>query len=132
MAAILFPGRHLANTRFQEEYLRAIFAEGPATRCLPERAPPRTTIDTIIFAVTSANQEYSRYNPIPFHVRAIGIDRFAQQLHQQFGIQYRIIGIPHYEPSERFAEMVIKEISEQTEDGLHLTDFFDDHLRKSL
>lgn len=123
MTTLLFPGRHLINTAFQADYLRQIvqvplaelpFLDGPA----PPAAPP---VDHIIFAVTSANQQHSRYNPIPFHVRAIGVDRFARAFEMAFGVRYRIIGVPHYRPNPRFAEFTLKEIREQTEGNLQLT-----------
>lgn len=79
MSYLLFPGRHLVNTRFQEDYLQRLLSTRPSAlpalisgRCEVSE-PPRE----IIFAITSANQENSRFNPIPFHVRAMGVDRFA-------------------------------------------------------
>ncbi len=78
-------------------------------------------IDQIVFALTSANQQNSRYNPIPFYVRALGVDRFAQSLEAAFDCRYRMIGIPHYPPTPRFAEFTLKEIEQQTEGNLRLT-----------
>ncbi len=123
MTYLLFPGRHLLNTAFQEQYLRTIlqmpleglnFWRGHAP-VVPDH------LDHIIFAITSANQSNSRYNPIPFHVRAIGVDRFARPLEMTFGVRYRIIGIPHFRPTPRFATYTLKEIEEQTEGNLRLT-----------
>lgn len=123
MTVLLFPGRHLLNTAFQEQYLRGLLRMPLAALPFVDEHRPTagTPIDQIVFAVTSANQQHARYNPIPFHVRAIGVDRFARPLEMTFGIQYRIIGIPHYPPTPRFAEFVLKEIEEQTEGGLILT-----------
>ncbi|MCL4265553.1 MAG: methyltransferase domain-containing protein [Anaerolineae bacterium] len=123
MTVLLFPGRHLLNTAFQEQYLRGLLRMPLAALPFVDgRVPPTNTpIDQIVFAVTSANQQHARYNPIPFHVRAIGVDRFARPLEMTFSIQYRIIGIPHYPPTPRFAEFVLKEIEEQTEGDLALT-----------
>lgn len=78
-------------------------------------------LDQVVFAVTSANQQYSRYNPIPFPVRAIGLDRFARSLELALDFAYRIVGIPHYTPTPRFAEFVLKEIAEHSEGNLTLT-----------
>lgn len=123
MTILLFPGRHLLQTAFQEQYLRAIvqtplegleFLPGP-------RLQVTTPIDTIVFAITSANYQFTRYNPIPFHIRAIGVDRFASDFAVDFDIRYRIFGIPHYAPSPRFAQILLKEIAEQTENDLSLT-----------
>ncbi|MFW6096471.1 MAG: hypothetical protein ACOC9Z_00255 [Chloroflexota bacterium] len=89
---------------------------------LREELPPASEpIDKIVFAITSSNQQHSRYNPIPFHVRAIGVDRFARSLESAFAFDYRIVGIPHYGPTPRFAELMLKEIAEQSEGDLQLT-----------
>ncbi len=124
MTTLLFPGRHLLHTTFQAAYLRAVLQMPPerldfwGVQRPPAAAPP---VDQVTFAITSSNQAHSRYNPIPFHVRAIGVDRFAQALELSLGIRYRILGIPHYPPTSRFAEITLKEILEQTEGELHLT-----------
>lgn len=106
MGYLLFPGRHLVNTVFQESYLRRVL--GDRGEAMP--------LDTIVFAVTSSNQQNSRYNPIEFHIRAIGVDRFAQRL----GVKYRIVGVPHFGPTARFARHTLREIEEQTEGELSL------------
>ncbi len=97
---LLVPGRHLAHTRAQHEDL--------------ERLADR--FDLVVFAITSANQHRSRYSPIPFHVRAIGVDRFARSL----GLRHRIAGIPHFAPTDRFARNLLTELREQTEGALGL------------
>ena len=123
MAYLLFPGRHLANTAFQSRYLRSVLHMPPAQLTFWQEQNPLLTepLDQIIFAITSCNRQHSRYNPIPFYVRAIGVDRFARSLEMAVGVGYRIIGIPHYRPTPRFAAYVLKEIEEQTEGNLALT-----------
>ena len=123
MTVLLFPGRHLLHTSFQEQYLRRVIGMPPASLELIGQPPPpdASPIDTIVFAVTSANHQFTRYNPIPFHVRAIGVDRFARDLEQSFGVRYHVFGIPHYAPTPRFLTFVLKEIVEQTEGDLTLT-----------
>ena len=117
MATLLFPGRHLLHTRFQEQYLEDLFKHPPHKLDKPKET---VALDQIVFAITSCNQENSRYNPIPFHVRAIGVDRFAQQF-RSLGIEYRIVGIPHYGHTPMFVENLLKEIKDQTEGNLILT-----------
>ena len=123
MTYLLFPGRHLLHTSFQEQYLRQVL-QAPLAQLdwwqgvQPAAAAP---LNHIIFAITSANQQHSRYNPIPLHVRAIGVDRFARTLEMALDIHYRIVGIPHYQPTPRFAGYVLKEIEEQTEGRLQLS-----------
>lgn len=120
MTRLLFPGRHLVNTRFQDEYLLSHLRQPLATLPLLGDCPGDGELDEVIFAITSANQANSRYNPIPFHVRALGVDRFARRLKDALDLNYRIVGIPHVNPTERFAALTIKEIQEQTEDELQL------------
>lgn len=121
MTRLFFPGRHLVNTRFQEEYLLAWLkqplSELPVLGDLPTSGP----LDEVIFAVTSANQANSRYNPLPFHVRAMGVDRFGRHLKEALGVRYRLLGIPHFPPTPRFARHVLEEVREQSEDALVLS-----------
>lgn len=123
MAFLLFPGRHLLNTSFQERYLRELLALpiGKMNFLGDLKIGPNEKVDEIIFAVTSANQSNSRYNPIPFWARVISLDRFAHQFKEDFGLRYRIIGIPHYPPTDKFADLVFKEIKEATIDKLVLS-----------
>ena len=124
MTTLLFPGRHLLNTRFQEEYLSQVLNRPIETLDIltPSAAPvPLGTLDQIVFAITSSNQQHSRYNPVPFHVRAVGVDRFARPLRKSFHLDYQIIGIPHFGHTDRFAENTLKEIEEQTEGEMKLT-----------
>ncbi|HMP82227.1 MAG TPA: methyltransferase domain-containing protein [Verrucomicrobiota bacterium] len=123
MSYLLFPGRHLVNTRFQEAYLRHVLTTPPSQ--LPGLSAGRGNWNEppaeIIFAITSANQENSRFNPIPFHVRAMGVDRFARELRQRLPFRFRVLGIPHYGHTQNFAEFTIKEIANQSEHRIRLT-----------
>ena len=123
MSSLFFPGRHLANTVYQEQYLKRVLA-GPVAQ-LPGfsrgRAVPAAPPSEIIFAITSANQENSRFNPIPFHIRAIGVDRFARQLQSTLNFRYRIFGIPHYGHTPNFAAFTLKEIALQSERAVQLS-----------
>jgi hypothetical protein len=116
MAVLLFPGRHLLNTRFQDRYLRDQLPLAVAQMALLG-AKGRCTgrIDEVIFVITSANQSHSRYNPIPLEVRAVAVDRFARSLREEFGVRFNFVPIPHYGPSPRFAEILLKELTEATE-----------------
>ena len=122
MTTLLFPGRHLLLTNFQRDYLqRILHVPLKQLEWFGRVTPDLEPIDRVIFAVTSCNQANSRYNSIPFFVRAIGVDRFARSLQPSLNFEYRIFGIPHYRPTPRFAEYVLKEIAAQTEDTLFLT-----------
>jgi SAM-dependent methyltransferase len=123
MSYLLVPGRHLLNTKFQEHYLKRVLTEAPVS--LPGFIAGRVSLskppDEILFAITSANQENSRFNPIPFHIRAVGVDRFARQLQAQAKFRYRIFGIPHYGHTDNFATFTCKEIAHQSEQAVTLT-----------
>lgn len=123
MSYLLFPGRHLVNTAFQERYLKRLLKEPSSSLpgFLPGHAPFAKSPTEIVFAITSANQENSRFNPIPFHIRAVGIDRFARQLSSEINFRYRVFGIPHYGHTSNFAAFTIKEIALQSEQAIQLT-----------
>ncbi len=123
MAYLLFPGRHLLTTAFQESYLWDILRLPLETLPLfgAVHIPADERIEEIVFSITSANRDNSRYNPISFHIRAIGIDRFARAYAEALGIRYRIIGIPEYHNTDRFAEYLIKEVGDATNGTIKLT-----------
>lgn len=123
MSTLLLPGRHLVNTRFQFEYLRSIAGQRPESIAGLQRGAtlPMSPIDRVVFAITSSNQENSRYNPVPFFIRAIGVDRFARELQIVVPFSYRIVGIPHYGHTANFAAFTLKEIAAQSEDAEQLT-----------
>lgn len=100
---LLFPGRHLCNTAFQQAYLWNALT-GMAKLNDGSKCPK---ITSITFAITSSNQENSRYNPIPFYERAIQVDRFAQQYREK--LPCNVIGVPHFGQTPKFAEHTIKE-----------------------
>jgi len=116
VAYLLIPGRHLVITTFQEEYYQDILKK-PISKwnIIGDWKSEDTHISEIIFAVTSSNQENSRYNPIPFYIRAITVDRFAEWLYKITNIRSRLVGILHYGVTENFASNVIKHITEKTE-----------------
>jgi len=123
VSTLLFPGRHLVNTRFQAAYVQALLGRSPTA--IPAlrsgRAVPATPLARIVFAITSSNQDHSRHNPIPFHTRAIGVDRFARELQTTARFTYRIAGIPHYGHTTNFAVFTLKEIAGQSEGAETLT-----------
>jgi len=122
MATLLFPGRHIVNTRFQEQYLSEVLGRplGQLEVWNRGKLGEAETLDKVVFAITSINQEHSRYNPIDGKHRFVAVDRFARLFRESLGVDARIVGIPHYHSVERFAEYMLKEITEQTEGELNL------------
>ncbi|MCA9477663.1 MAG: methyltransferase domain-containing protein [Nanoarchaeota archaeon] len=104
MTYLLFPGRHLLMTSFQESYLLDLLEKKPEGASEP--------ITHIIFAVTSANQDNSRYNPISYTHRVLGIDRFCQELRQKHPFHYSIVPVPHYPPNDKFASRIISQVKD--------------------
>ncbi len=77
--------------------------------------PGEKGIEEVVFAVTSANHANSRYNPVPFHYRAIGIDRFARAVLSPLGISWSIVSVPHLLPTENFAKRVVAFVNAERE-----------------
>jgi SAM-dependent methyltransferase len=93
---ILFPGRHHLLTRFQAEHLTKLG-------------------ETVVWAVTSANHENTRRNPVPFHRREAAIERFSVQT----GLRSVVVPIFDTAPTAQFASITLKNITVST--GLMLT-----------
>ncbi|WP_245908790.1 class I SAM-dependent methyltransferase [Pseudosporangium ferrugineum] len=96
---VLFPGRHHLLTRFQADYLRRLAGGG----------------STIVWAVTSANHENTKRNPVPYHRREAAIERFSVLT----GLRSLVVPIFDTAPTDAFAEVTLKTITVAT--GLDLT-----------
>ena len=101
---ILFPGRHHILTRFQHDYLSRLVKEGIDGR----------KVERILFAVTSANHENTRRNPIPLYLRTLAIDRFAQDLECDF----KIYPVSDVKFTEKFAGYMLRQIFYQSGEKL--------------
>jgi hypothetical protein len=96
---LLFPGRHHVLTRFQGEFLR-----GFADR-------------TIVWAVTSANHQTTKRNPVAFDRREAAIERFSVET----GIRSLVVGVVDTPPTDEFAEVTVKAIEAGTDALVRLT-----------
>lgn len=96
---MLFPGRHHLLTRFQAEYLNRLTDDG----------------SVIVWAVTSANHENTRRNPVPYHRREAAIERFSVLT----GLTSVVVPIFDTAPTDAFAEVTLKTITVAS--GLDLT-----------
>jgi SAM-dependent methyltransferase len=84
---VLFPGRHHLLTRFQADYLRRFDA-------------------TVIWAVTSANHQNTKRNPIAYDRREAAIERLSAQV----GLRSLVVPVFDTAPTERFAEVTLKSV----------------------
>lgn len=94
MRYLVFPGRHHVLTRFQARYLA-------------ESTDPDTTV---IWAVTSANHQNTRRNPVPANRREAAIELFSQAE----GLRSLVVPVVDVPPDERFAEITLKAIGHAT------------------
>ncbi len=119
MNRLLFPGRHHLLTNFQLEYLTRVTSGNPATLLDVAGQPlgPDVRIDTILWAVTSANHSNTRRNPVPGHRREVAIEEFTEQLDAESYV-YLIDDIGN---SPRFADYVIKKIGVDSQGRFQLT-----------
>ncbi|GID96202.1 class I SAM-dependent methyltransferase [Amorphoplanes digitatis] len=97
---VLFPGRHHLLTRFQAEHLGRLCEGGKAT---------------VVWAVTSANHENTKRNPVPYHRREAAIERFSVLT----GLRSVVVPVFDTAPTERFAEVTLKNITVATGLDLH-------------
>jgi SAM-dependent methyltransferase len=88
---VLFPGRHHILTCFQAEYLGGLVGGGA----------------TIVWAVTSANHENTRRNPVPYHRREAAIERLSVLT----GLRSVVVPIFDVAPTDSFAEVTLKTIA---------------------
>jgi SAM-dependent methyltransferase len=87
---VLFPGRHHLLTRFQAGYLRRL-------------ADDQTTV---LWAVTSANHQNTKRNPIGYDRREAAIERFSVAT----GLRSLVIPVFDTAHTDRFAEVTLKSI----------------------
>lgn len=98
MAYVLFPGRHHLLTRFQADYLHRLTSGDK----------------TVVWAVTSANHENTKRNPVPYHRREAAIERFSLLA----GVRSVVVPVFDTAPTDRFAEVTLKNVAAVT--GLEL------------
>jgi SAM-dependent methyltransferase len=88
---ILFPGRHHLLTRFQATYLQRLSEGGDAT---------------VVWAVTSANHQNTKRNPISYDRREAAIERFSVLT----GLRSLVVPVFDTAHTDRFAEVTLKSV----------------------
>ena len=116
---LLFPGRHHLLTDFQFKYLYHLVQNGLHDTLDVDQQPLEMDgkIERIIFAVTSANHSNTRRNPVPFHLRAMAILDFSQEL----GIPSFVYPIDDVGYLDDFAGYTLKKIRHDSDGALDLT-----------
>lgn len=112
---LLFPGRHHLLTDFQFKYLFSLIqshCQGAVD--VAGHALPHSPIESLVFAVTSANHAGTRRNPLPFYLRALAIQEFSRALQ----LPSYTYGIDDVGQLENFAAYVLKKIRHDSE-GRH-------------
>jgi hypothetical protein len=110
---ILIPGRHHLLTNFQANYLNDLISNGldKATDVEGKQLAIYQPVKAIIFAVTSANHSGTKRNPLPFYLRAMGIQNFANSL----PTPSYVFGIGEVGRIDSFAEYTVKQIRHQSD-----------------
>ncbi len=70
-----------------------------------------------MWAVTSANHQTTKRNPVPFDRREAAIERFSVAV----GIRSLVVGVVDTPPTDDFAEVTVKAIEAGTDDLVRLT-----------
>ncbi|GAA2358229.1 class I SAM-dependent methyltransferase [Dactylosporangium salmoneum] len=104
---VLFPGRHHLLTRFQAVYLRGLVEDGAGEDL--------HTATTIVWAVTSANHQNTKRNPLPYDRREAAIERFSVEE----GLRSLVVPVFDAAHTDRFAEVTLKSVESVL--GHHLT-----------
>jgi SAM-dependent methyltransferase len=92
-------------TKFQHDYLKDLVASG---------LPDGRKVGRIIVAVTSANHDNTRRNPLPLYLRSIALDNFFQDIPCEVKI-YPIKDIPY---SDKYGAYMIGQIFYQSGERL--------------
>lgn len=111
---VLIPGRHHLLTKFQRGYLERLVRGGADAPRFLDGSAMGERVDEVVFAVTSANHDGTRRNPVPFHLRAVQMERFSEGL----GVPCRVFGIDDVGEIPDFADYVAKKIRHDSDGTL--------------
>lgn len=106
--SVLIPGRHHILTRFQARYfsdlLKGQLCDLDGVRLELSKDP------TLIWAITSANHQNTRRNPVPPNRREVAIELFSVRE----GFRSLVVPVFDTPSTDRFAEITIKAITAAT------------------
>ena len=112
MSTLLIPGRHLLTSEFMVQYLRTVLAQPLSEQVLIGAAGSSLdTITHIVVPITSANQHGSRYNPVPLHMRIVGLERTLAPFRAEYGLRISYVPVPHVNVTHDFSTLVLKHVA---------------------
>ena len=115
---ILIPGRHHIVTNFQFQYLFRFIHSRLESETDRKGAPlPSGKIEGIIFAVTSANHEGTRRNPLSYAHRAMAIQEFSHDL----SVPVYCFPVTDVGSRSDFASFTVKSILHQVDGNFSLS-----------
>jgi hypothetical protein len=106
--SVLIPGRHHVVTRFQARYLGDLLS-GQVSDLDGERLE-LSKEPTLIWAVTSANHQNTRRNPVSANRREVAIELFSVSE----GFRSLVVPVFDTPSTDRFAEITLKAITAAT------------------
>lgn len=68
-------------------------------------------ITHIVIPITSANQHGSRYNPVPLHMRIVGLERTLAPFRAQYGLRISYVPVPHVNVVHDFSTLILKHVA---------------------
>jgi SAM-dependent methyltransferase len=94
------------------EYLHTVLSRPLADQVL-QSGETRTfdTVSHIIVPITSANQHGSRYNPVPLHIRIVGLERTLAPFRTEYGIRISYVPVPHVNVTHDFSALILKHVA---------------------
>lgn len=112
---VLFPGRHHLLTRAQARYLRAVL-DGGTRDSTGEPVHPSPDAQ-VVWAVTSANHQNTRRNPVPAARREAAIERLSLQE----DLPSLVVPVVDARPTPRFAHVTLTAVEVATAGRVLLT-----------
>ena len=114
-AYVLLPGRHHLLTRAQAHYLHEVLAG--RTRDTDGTPVTPTADAAVVWAVTSANHQNTRRNPVPSARREAAIERFSLL----DGVPSLVVPVVDARPTPRFAHVTLTAVEVATAGRVLLT-----------
>ena len=112
MSTLLIPGRHLLTSEYMVQYLGTVLSR-PLTELtlVGGESFVADAITHIVVPITSANQHGSRYNPVPLHIRIVGLERTLAPFRTKYGLRISYVPVPHVTVTRDFSVLMLKHVT---------------------